>query len=440
MIGLSVAIRLLFLALKPAAAISGDLRAWGAVIAVLGAGQNPYATGGAWGEPILRWLPFWLPILAAIRAVGAALGLSLTASVQTFLIAAECGVIASTAALLREFGVRKVRGLLLVGIACNPICVLLTVQHGNFDVLVGWSVVLLLLFLAKWERERRSLHWLLACLSLGVGIGLKTVPLVLSPLLLTGVPKLPRSKLAQGAQLAFGLPLLGLGVVYALAPGPVAKYVIGYRSLGGWFGLTGLLHFLGRDDLLPLFARLFALAMAAAMALAGWQVLRGRLAGPVARTLAALLLLAAIPLLGPGYGPQYIWWFWPLVLVAFATGSPLLRRLLAGFAAVAAVTYVAEYALIEAQGAFWLHRFGSATDSLLAVLLRTHKVKTLLRLPLFLAYGAMLGGVWREIRSRGYAGSSGFSDSSRPSFSRRFSRTSSRRFARAASSPASPGK
>jgi len=102
--------------------------AWNGVIAVLDAGKNPYATGGPWGDPILRWLPFWLPILTTIRAAGAALGLSLTESVQAFLIAAECGVIASTAALLRQVCVRESRALLLAGIACNPVCILLVVH------------------------------------------------------------------------------------------------------------------------------------------------------------------------------------------------------------------------------------------------------------------------------------------------------------------------
>jgi hypothetical protein len=341
-----------------------------------------------------------LPILTAIRAAGAAVGLSLTESVQAFLIAAECGVIASTAALLRHVGVRDVRALLLAGIALNPVSILLVVQHGNFDVLVGWSVLLFLLFLLKFETGERPTDWLLACLCLGIGIGLKTVPMVLTPLLLIKSERLSRSERVLGSVLAFGLPLYGLSVVYALAPSPVTKYVLGYRSLGGWFGLTGFLHFLQRDEWLPAFARLFALGMAAAMAVVAVQIRRGRLSGGVPLTLTALLLLAAIPFLGPGYGPQYISWFWPLVLVAFATGSRLLRLLVAGFVAVAVATYVAEYALIEAQGAFWLHRFRSGAASLLAILLRTHKVKTLLRLPLFLAYGGMLVGVAFEIRSR----------------------------------------
>ena len=377
-----------------------DLRAWEGVIAVIDAGKNPYATGGSWGEPILRWLPFWLPILTTIRAGGEAIGLSLTESVQAFLILAECGVIASTAALLRQLEVHRFRALLVAGIACNPVCILLVVQHGNFDVLVGWSVVLFLLFLVKFDAREEPVHWLLACLFLGIGIGLKTVPLVLAPLLLVKVRKLSRPARALGGALAFGLPLYGLSVVYALAPGPVTKYVIGYRSLGGWFGLSGILHFLRRNDWLPTLALLFALGMVAVMVIVAAQVMRGRISGAVPLVLTALLLLAAIPFVGPGYGPQYIYWFWPLVLVAFATGSPGLRLLAGGFAGVAVITYVVEYALIEAQGAFWVHRFGSEAASFLAVLLRTNKAKTLLRLPLFLAYGSMLLGVAMEIRAR----------------------------------------
>lgn len=319
---------------------------------------------------------------------------------QAFLIAAECGLIASTAALLRALGVRDIRALLLVGISCNPVCILLVVQHGNFDVLVGWTVVLLLLFLGRFDAAGQPVDWLLACLFLGIGIGLKTVPLVLSPLLLYNVRRLSRSERALGAVLAFGLPLYALSVVYALAPASVTKWVLGYRSLGGWFGVSGLLHFLRRDEWLPAFARLFALGMAGAIIVVAIQVLRRRISGTVPLVLTALLLLSVIPFVGPGYGPQYIFWFWPLVLVSYATGSSRLRAILVGFGAVAAATYLFEYALIEAQGAFWLYQFNDQTASLLALLLRTNKVKTLLRAPLFLAYASMLAGGTLELRGR----------------------------------------
>ena len=70
-----------------------------------------------------------------------------------------------------------------------------------------------------------------------------------------------------------------------------------------------------------------------------------------ATVLLAGLLLAAIPVLGPGYGPQYAYWY-----VRRCSRATLLlddgwRRILRAFYAVAAVTYVVEYALLIALGA-----------------------------------------------------------------------------------------
>lgn len=397
-IAVSLAVRALFLYWKPREAISWDLSAWSAVLALLDAGQNPYETGGPHaGAPMLSWPPFWLPLLYGIRAVGAALGLSVTASVQSALLVAEWGVIAVLVGLLWRFGLQDPRPLLIAGIALNPFCILLIVQHGNFDILVGLAVLLFLSSLLRFRETSDPGQWLLSCLFLGLGIGLKTVPVVLLPLLLIGVRLLSARIRALGALLAMGFPLYGLIVLDVLSSQPIARQVLGYRSAPGWFGLTGLLRMLGREPWISGHSTLFVLLLGIAIAALALAIWRGWLTSQSQIVLAALWLLALIPAVGPGYGPQYLYWFWPLVVLAFAVGSPRLRIVLAGFTAVAVITYVLEYALIATHGAFWVHRHPSETARRLSALLQSVEAQTLLRLPLFLAYLLLLVGVLIEI-------------------------------------------
>jgi 4-amino-4-deoxy-L-arabinose transferase-like glycosyltransferase len=63
-----------------------------------------------------------------------------------------------------------VRQALLVGVALNPMAILLVCQHGNSDVHVGLFVTLALAALVVYRRSRDVLVWLGACLFLGLGV------------------------------------------------------------------------------------------------------------------------------------------------------------------------------------------------------------------------------------------------------------------------------
>jgi len=95
--------------------------------------------------------------------------------------------------------------------------------------------------------------------------------------------------------------------------------------------------------------------------------------------------LMAIILLGPGYGPQYIAWFLPLLVLTATSFDVAWRRLLIVWGLVAVATYLVEYLLLPSQGALLLHAL-PAIHVDWAARLSTPEGLTILRLPLFFAY------------------------------------------------------
>jgi len=181
--------RLLYLIWLPERALSTDLRSWSQVAVILLQDGNPYRD-----TRLLNWPPFWMQWLFCLGHASLWLGIRFSVLVRVSLIAAECGLMACLCLLARRHFPDAARpGWLVLGIALNPVCILLSVQHGNFDVIVAVWVVLFLHFLLRDLQLRRSTgadenadHWLLACLFLGLGILTKVVPVVLVPLLFVG--------------------------------------------------------------------------------------------------------------------------------------------------------------------------------------------------------------------------------------------------------------
>ena len=105
--------------------------------------------------------------------------------------------------------------------------------------------------------------------------------------------------------------------------------------------------------------------------------------------LLAAFLLIGIILLGPGYGPQYIAWFLPLLVVSETSFDAAWQRILMMWGVIggviAVLTYLAEYLLLQSHGALLLHLFPRHNFAWTSVLARSSAL-TLLRLPLFLSY------------------------------------------------------
>ena len=288
--------RLAFLRFKDPDAISYDLRAWSDVARRLAAGENPYVS-----TDFLNWPPVWMQLIFGLDRIAKAVGISTVLAIQLFLIAVEVGVIVATYDLLLAVGCshRKVRWILLIGIALNPICILLVCQHGNFDVLVGLLVLLFLSAIIRWNRSGPIEDWLLACFWLGLGTAVKVVPIVLAPLLLVGIRRLSRTARFLGAVAISGPAAYGVSVIYVLSPAAIREKVIGYRSLPWRFGFTHLLRVFHLERWIGGYSVLFVGALLACMAIVGTIVVR-RVKIPDRNLICgALLLLAFIPFAAP---------------------------------------------------------------------------------------------------------------------------------------------
>jgi hypothetical protein len=218
-------------------------------------------------------------------------------------------IVALVSSVLRDLGPRRAaRGSALVGIALNPVCVILVCQHGNFDVLGRAARAARRRGAASHGRSARAVDWILACLWLGLAIALKSAPRCSSAAPGGRAPP-PDARGRARRALAVGPRPTASARSTSCARETSASSSLSLDP--GWFGATGWFHRLGHDEwMLPYSwaARLAILGGAVALGVspgAAADEPRGLVAG-------AALLLAAVPGIGPGYGPQYFYWFWPL--------------------------------------------------------------------------------------------------------------------------------
>jgi len=385
----AVAARLAFGWILPPEAFSYDLRTWPRVAGLLREGLHLYIS-----SDIMAWPPFWMQFVYLFDHLAALLGVPLFRVIQAFLTSVEIATMTILyGALVNRFALPRtaVRRTLLVGIALNPMIIMLNCQHGNFDSIVGLWVLLAVLMVCRFMQYGERADWLLACMMLGLGILTKTTPLVLVPLLFFGFRRLLLIDKICGALLVFGPVVLAVSVLYVVWPTQIATNVLGYRSSPGWFGITGLLQLAGASRLYAIYPKIYPALMLVALAATSVWALHIRRASRPKVVLLAAMLLAAVPALGPGYASQYIEWFYPLWVMVYAFSDRPGRRLLFACFAIAATTYAMEYAFIPSHGGFlrfffdarWIVRWSGALSS--------QSVGTLFRLPLFACYLAALG-------------------------------------------------
>jgi hypothetical protein len=385
-LGVSWLVRAIVIATWPLSAHSDDLDSWKQVAQQLTNGANPYVT-----TTIVKWPPFALLVVWVIDRIARVCDISFFLAMRLTLIAAESAIVVVLYLLLTRYApARAVRRLLIVGISLNPIAILFVCQHENIDVFVGLFVVLALWALATYIDTGDPVAWLAGCLALGLGAFAKTIPLILVPLLAPGFRAASRLGRTLGAALFLGPVVLGLGVVFVLAPRAVFDNVVRYRSISGYFGVTGALRAVHLDRLNGPYGSLFIVLLVLGVLMvfrAAWY--RG-LAVETTVLLAGLLLMT-VPVLGPGYAPQYAYWYLPPLLATYVLLDREWRRILLVSYGIAAVTYVVEYALVGSQGRFLVAFFpGSARLENASERLSSPGAQTLLRLPLFVAFLVLL--------------------------------------------------
>ena len=174
--------RLAFMLIVPPGARSFDAFSWETTAKYLEMGVNPYQA-----TPLLNWPTLWMQLIFCLSKVAAFLGVPFFRVLQIFLILVESGVIILLFKLIQEVApTQNIRRIIIIGIALNPIAILLVCQHCNFDIIVALWLLLFMNTLLRYNRANSLGDWLSACLFLGLGILTKTVPLILFPMLAGG--------------------------------------------------------------------------------------------------------------------------------------------------------------------------------------------------------------------------------------------------------------
>ena len=378
---------------------SVDVEYWEGALEAQDTGQNPYETG------VLNWPPFWLIVIVGLDWASNLLDVSFLSALRVLLVLVESALVATLYFVLLSLDVTRasVRRALLVGIALNPVAILLVCQHGNSDVIVGFLVTLAIAALIAQRRVRDPVFWLLGCLLLGVGVLAKTVPLVLAPVLAPGARIASWAERGLGTLLLVGPAALGVLVILALTPSAVLDHVIGYRSTRGFFGISGLLdeHVFGDlsgrvdqltgIDLRAGYPTAFTVALAVGVLWLGHRLWREPLPGAERLFLLVSVSFLAIVALGPGYGPQYAYWLLPSLVATYVLLDDGWRRLLLVAFVVSSVTYAVEYGFVPWLGASAEAIMGDANwVADVSEYLDSPQRLTLLRIPLFCVYLLLL--------------------------------------------------
>src|SRR5262249_12740284 len=244
----------------------------------------------------------------------------------------------------------------LFGIALNPIAILLVCQHGNFDVVVILWVGVFVGALLGFRQSSSTVDWLWACAALGIAVLYKTVPLILAPLLLHRARTLSCKSKALGIILCLGPAALALSIIYALEPEQTLQKVIRYRSEAGYFGVTGLVGLTSVQLDAHVYSAIFLFLSLGLGGVLGLIFYRASFVNGRVFSLCSLLLLLWVATFGPGYGPQYGYWYLPLMLISFLDFGKLWRRTLLSCYLIGLVTYVEEYGLLRSHGMFLVWR------------------------------------------------------------------------------------
>ena len=379
--GITAAIRLVIAAILPARALSEDIHIWQTVTAILMRGDNPYVE-----TPLLFYPPFWMQVLYVLGRISQRTGISLAHLIQFVLTLTDVAIVVLVYALLKNLGAgNRAYRLALIGFALNPISIILTCEHGNFDSVVGLLVLATVFGLVRWNEGAGVSSWLMAAMTVGLGILAKTVPLITAPLLLVRWRETDWPARIVAAALVIGPSLIGVSVLYVLAPKQTAADIFQYRSAAGWFGVSGVLNIIGGQDLARHYSSIYPLLAVLVVGAAGWVFARMRVVSNHAIVLGCALLLMWVPPLGSGYGPQYAGWFLGVCVVLYGISAGALRTSLLALGLVALATYVLEYGLVPTQGAF-LSLIAPHRTAALSQTLSQPEGQTLLRFPLFVAY------------------------------------------------------
>jgi hypothetical protein len=313
-------IRMLTIMVLPLGAYSLDLRHYLEVQEILDRAGNPYVD-----TSYLNYGPLWVQVLWVLRRMSDFSGIPREIMIKLFNVLADT----VSAALIYSIGCRvleakRVFWLVFFGFVVNPVLLTLTCLHGSFDSLVMALLLATvdLLFRGTYHQAGQN-YWFGSCLVLGYGIIAKTVPVLAFPLLLTEWVKKRWSELLLGAAIFLTPIMVGFSTLYALFPVDVKLKVFNYTSVPGYFGFTGIFRLVGLGegwdaDYAGVFKCVLLLVFLIEVFFTVVVDRNSSTRPPVELLVLNFLFLVVF---GPGFGPQYLLWICPLVLVQLLLGA-----------------------------------------------------------------------------------------------------------------------
>lgn len=363
---------------------SQDMSYWKIVTAVLARGGNPYIE-----TPYLNWPPFWMICLWGFDQLATTSNIPLNVCIKIGLMAADLAVLWVIYLLLNQVRPNENHEkLILFGFVLNPLAIILTCVHGNFDVFVALWCGLTVLFTLRFAMSESPIDRLASAAFLGLGILTKTVPFLLFPLLFLRARRRPLQESILAAFLAIFPAVLGLGILYVLGSAAVDEKVIGYRGNPGWFGVSGMLDAVGYPFIArKVYPSIFFISILGGLTFLVKQFQESSLIAGRQILACSIFMLLMVPMVGPGFGLQYAYWSLPLLVVGIVFLGPRFAQASRYYLLTCAVVYPFLYAFAPDLGAFLPHiagKLGYAIEPLTLSKLQS----TIVTLPIFAS------GVW----------------------------------------------
>src|ERR1017187_10435272 len=373
--------RTVFMILMPNT-YSLDLIGYLEVVDVFQKGGNPYRDT----YYLNYWPPFWMQILYCISVTSKVSSISPTLLLLLLLIFIEwINILLCFKILKRFFNKQKFTTFFIFTMALNPISILLTCQHCNFDFILSFWVLLFCIGLMDFHLNHSIVSWLMACFFLGMGILTKTIPIILMPLLFAGIRNNNIATKLFGFLLLFSPVIIGMSILIALEP-HVLKDTLTYRSFPGWYGITGIFNLMDEIHLINLYQKASPVIIISLVGYKSWRSYNINKLTISQIIIFSFLFLLFIPTFGPGYGPQYISWYLPLAVILYAISTENIQKILKIGYFIIALDYLIEYAFFITHGAFITKMIPTEQILSLSTFLTTQKMQVLIRLPMFLFY------------------------------------------------------
>ncbi len=257
------------------------------------------------------YLPFQMYIMAVMARLSEASSLPYVVAIKLPAIAADVGITWLIFHSLLESGRRRATAMTFALLyALNPVSVLVTAYHGQFEA------VTLLLMVTSWYFWRFGRRYQGSAVALGFAILNKTWPVVMLPVVWLRLRD-TRSRILYPL-LALGIPVLFVALyllIFSADPEPMLRRALTHRGVPGYWGLSSILAPLGQSS--PLAQSAFDMLsslrnwiLVAAIGLTLWWTRRQGVLDALLTVILAMLVVTV------GFGIQWLIWPIPFALLA----------------------------------------------------------------------------------------------------------------------------